>query len=410
VGPLTQRVVAAAVVVCLHAVSAPAQPADILASARTAATSGHRPQALADLERHLRESPRDVDARLLYGLVLSWEGRYDDARRELGDVLVQTPGYNDARMALANIAWWNGDYTELARLAATGRIQRPDDVEWLLQEARALDGLERPHEARRVLQELLSRSPGHPQARSMKNRLDASLRPWSLTMSYGVDRFSDDRTAWDEYAVSINRQTPVGSVIVRASDVERFGLSDRMLEVEMYPSFRPGTYGFVSVGFSQDDVLYPNYRVATDLYQSLGGGFEASAGFRRLGFTTTTDIYVGTLTKYTGSWMLTGKTLYVPDAQGPEDSVSFHALVRRYIGGSGESYIGAGYSRGFSREELEDRAELLGLDADTVRATAEILVHPRWLLSASGSTSRQERAERASLWQHSLGASVTVYF
>ena len=284
VGPLTQRVVAAAVVVCLHAASAPAQPADILASARTAATSGHRPQALADLERHLRESPRDVDARLLYGLVLSWEGRYDDARRELGDVLVQTPGYNDARMALANIAWWNGDYTELARLAATGRMQRPDDVEWLLQEARALDGLERPREARRVLQELLSRSPGHPQARSMKNRLDASLRPWSLTMSYGVDRFSDDRTPWDEYTVSINRQTPVGSVIVpgqprRALRACPTGCS----KWRCIPASGPAPTASSASGSRQDDVLYPNYRVATDLYQSLGGGFEASAGFRRLG-------------------------------------------------------------------------------------------------------------------------------
>ena len=66
----------------------------------------------------------------------------------------------------------------------------------------------------------------------------------------------------------------------------------------MYPSFRPGTYAYVGIGFAKDDLLYPNYRVATDLYQSVGNGFEVSAGFRRLGFTTTTDIYLATLTKY----------------------------------------------------------------------------------------------------------------
>jgi YaiO family outer membrane protein len=401
---------AVAATLVLAAVPALAQSADPVASARLAATSGHRAEALGDLERHLRESPRDVDARLLYGLVLSWEGRYDDARRELGSVLIQTPSYNDARVALANIAWWNGEYTELKRLADEARLQRPDDVEWMLLDARALDGLGRPREARRVVQSLLSQAPGHSRARALQNRLDASLRPWSVTIGYGGDRFSDQRRPWGEYAVSLNRQTPVGSVIARASRVERFALSDQLFEVEVYPTFRPGTYAFVAVGVARDDLLYPNYRLATDLYQSVGNGFEVSAGFRRLGFATATDIYLGSLTKYIGSWMLTGKAMIVPDREGPEDGVSYHALIRRYVGGSGQSWVGGGYSHGYNREELGDSAELQNVNADTVRANAEILVHPRWLVAATASTSRQERAARSPLWQHSFGASVTVYF
>ena len=407
---MSQRVAAAGVALCLYAGPAWTLAADVVAEARAAAASGRRAEALMTLQQHLETSPRDVDARLLYGLVLSWEGRYAEARRELERVLAQTPNYNDARVALANIAWWNGEYTELKRLADAGRLQRPDDVDWLLLDARALDGLGQSREARRVVQELLSRAPGHPQARSLKNRLDASLRPWNFTMGYGGDRFSDDRMPWAEYAMSISRQTPVGSVIARASYVERFGLVDRLYEVEMYPSFRPGSYGFIALGFGNDGGLYPNYRVATDLFQAVGRGFEVSAGFRRLAFSTTTDIYVAALTKYTGSWMLTGKAMVVPDRRGPEDSTSFHAQVRRYIGDSGETYLGAGYSRGYSREELDDRAELLNLDADTLRANADLLVGTRWLLSAAASTSRQERTLRQPLWQHTLGASLTVYF
>ena len=48
------------------------------------ATNGHRPEALQALEDYLHGSPHDPDARVLYGLVLSWEGRYDDARRQFG--------------------------------------------------------------------------------------------------------------------------------------------------------------------------------------------------------------------------------------------------------------------------------------------------------------------------------------
>ena len=64
-GRVTMRAAAAGVALCLHAGAAGAQPVDVLTSARVAATSGHRAEALADLEQHLSESPRDVDARLV---------------------------------------------------------------------------------------------------------------------------------------------------------------------------------------------------------------------------------------------------------------------------------------------------------------------------------------------------------
>ena len=259
VASLTQRLVAVAVALALAAGTGRRRSLPTSWPRRgptpPAATA---PRRWPTLERHLRESPRDVDARLLYGLVLSWEGRYDDARRELGGCSTRRPTTTTPASALANIAWWNGEYTELKRIADDGRMQPP--------RRRRVDaaGRARPRRARpaapgarRSCRQLLSQAPGHPQARSLKNRLDASLRPWSLTMGYGADRFSDDRTPWDEYTVSFSRQTPVGSVIGRASHVERFGLSDRLFEVEMYPSFRPGTYGFVSVGFAKDDTALP---------------------------------------------------------------------------------------------------------------------------------------------------------
>ena len=109
-----------------------AQASDIRAAARTAAIAGRRDEAVTMLEGHLKDAPRDADARLLLGVVLSWDGKYDDADRELRRVLEQSPTYNDARVALANVAWWTGNYAVLQELAATGRVQRPCDVEWIL--------------------------------------------------------------------------------------------------------------------------------------------------------------------------------------------------------------------------------------------------------------------------------------
>ena len=209
------------------------------------------------------------------------------------------------------------------------------------------------------VQDLLSRSPGHPQARSLKNRLDASLRPWSFTMGYGGDRFSDDRTPWAEYAMSISRQTPVGSVIARASHVERFGLSDRLFEVEMYPTLPAGHLRLRRHRRRQGRPPLPELPrrhrplpLGRPRLRSVGGipPPRLQHHDRHLPRPRSPSTPAAGCSP--------ARRCSCPTSRGPRIRSSFHAQVRRYIGGSGESYLGAGYSHGYSREELGDRAEL----------------------------------------------------
>jgi YaiO family outer membrane protein len=348
---------------------------DVLATAREAATSGRRAEALTMLEGHLAEAPRDVDARLLYGLVLSWEGRYDDARPALRQVLEQAPGYTDARVALMNVEYWAG----------------------------------RSQAAQAQADQILANDPGNVPARAVRERLAAAGRPWWANTSYTFDSFNDDREAWHEIALSLTRLTPVGSLIVRGSHAARFGLEDQLIEVEFYPRFRPGTYAFVGAGVAPDPTLYPEKRFAFDLYQSVGRGVEVSGGARYLDFGVLTRIYVATLSKYLGNWMLTGKLYRVP-AERDLDSNSYHGGFRRYFGGDGTSYVGVTYSHGFSREEIRNIADLATLDSDTVRGEVDRLFRARLRIFASGSTSRQERVNRPTLWQTTVTAGLSAQF
>ena len=345
---------------------------DVLSQARNAPT---RAEGIAILEKHLIESPSDVDARLLYGLMLSWEGRYDDARRELRRVLEESPAYTDARVGLMNVEWWS-DHPTAAR----------EQVDWIL-----------------------SRDPGNAQARLMRQRLDASSRPWTFTSSFSYDRFNDGRQPWREHFFSLSRQTTAGSVIVRAAHADRFGSSDRQFEVDFYPTIRAGTYGYVSVGVAPDHDLYPRHRFAFDLYQNVGKGFEVSGGYRRLEFTEKTSIYLGTVTKYVGNWMLTGKIMHVP-GQGAPHSTSGHAVVRRYFGGDGTSFVGGSYSQGLSREEVRGLGDLPTLDSHTFRGQLDTVLTPRLRLQLDASTSRQERSVATPIWQNTVGAGIAVRF
>lgn len=344
---------------------------DILARARSAPT---RAQSLALLEAHLATAAGDVDARTLYGLMLSWDGRYDEARRELTRVIAQAPEYTDARAGLMNVEWWSG----------------------------------RVAQARAHSDYILRRDPGHPQARLVRQRLAASDRPWTVGVALVADTFSDDRDAWHEEGLTVTRQTPAGALIARASRARRFGSSDEQFEIEFYPVFRPGTYALVAAGASPDHALYPSTRLALEIYQAIGRGFEASAGYRRLAFDASVHVYGGSLSKYAGSWLTTVRVTQI-DARGADGGASVQVQTRRYFGADGTSFAGVGYFRGLNRDEIRGEGDVVTEDTDTVRAELSTAVSSRMRLLLDARTSRVSRGF-GTLWQHTAGAGAAFRF
>ena len=81
---------------------------DPVADARKLATTGHRAEALQRLSAYLEFHATDTDARNLYGVVMSWEGRYDEARAQLQAVLERSPNNTDTLQALINLEMWSG--------------------------------------------------------------------------------------------------------------------------------------------------------------------------------------------------------------------------------------------------------------------------------------------------------------
>src|SRR5207253_1344246 len=76
---------------------------DSLTKARALDRWGDRAGALRILAARAQAEPKDVEARQLYGVLLSAEGRHDDARTELERVLSADPGRAVARRALIHV-------------------------------------------------------------------------------------------------------------------------------------------------------------------------------------------------------------------------------------------------------------------------------------------------------------------
>jgi YaiO family outer membrane protein len=385
------------VVVCATAQLDAAQ-GDLVTRARGLAIAGQRDEAIELLRDSVAGSPADSDARTLLGTVLSWEGRYDEARRELEVVLTERPTHGDALLATINVELWSDHPQRAEELARRGLVQHPTDPNYLLARARALVALKRSTEARDALERLMAIDPRNAPGEALRRSLEESLRLWWARVNTSYDAFSD-RVAWRETQMSLSRATPLGTILVRGSRAERFGLNDSQIEFEIYPRLRPGTYAYVAGAYAPHALLYPQYRYAADLYQSLGGGFEASAGFRRLGFGSGVNIYVGSLSKYYRDWLFTGRVFVTPNSAGTSRSV--HASFRRYLGGRG-TYVGLRYGRGAWREELLNLNDFEVLNSNVGAAEAAVILGGHLELDLTGTYGNEDRVERRGLLEYSL--------
>jgi tetratricopeptide (TPR) repeat protein len=287
--------------------------------ARRLATTGKKPEkALRMLSDYLAEHPEDYDALVAQGLIQSWEGRYDEARASLQTVLTHDPDYSDAVLALCNVEMWSGHPEVAEQLARAAVERRPDFEPYLEAERKAAERVKSDREA-----------ADHRQAgdgwRDLRNGSN-----WQAVVSQDSTFFSDGRSPFVEEQVGIKRLSSYGSYTLRASQANEYGYSSQLVELDAYPRIRSGTYAYVNVGYSRDHLLYPHYRFGAELFQWIGHGFEASGGFRRLGFADKIMVYTGSVTKYRGNWFFSARTFMTPDSQqGTSKSIQFWA--RRYL-------------------------------------------------------------------------------
>ena len=370
------------------ALAAVAPAADTVAAARGLATSGKRPEALQILEQRLAQDPSDAEARTLRGIILSWDGRYDDARRDLEAVLERHRDYGDALRGLINVELWS-DHPERAEALARDALRRnPNDSSLLLARAKSLRALGRDREALAAVRHLADLDPGNQEAARQQRDLGDSLRPWTASFEHSSEWFSDGRAPWREEQVQLMRQTPAGSVIVRLSQANRYSTTSQQVEIDAYPHVRPGTYAYVNLGYSADAGVYPRYRAGVDLFQTLGSGWETSIGFRQMHFGPNLNIYTPSLTKYYGNWMFTGRLYLTPGSVGTSRSAGFQGR-RSY--GDGKDYWQVRYGHGSAPAETQGLYDPQILNASSLTFEFQRAMSHRLSLLCRYGVSREDR-------------------
>jgi YaiO family outer membrane protein len=369
-----------------------AQTENILTEARALSNQGQPEQAISLLNEHLRANADDSDARVLLGLICSWNKRYDEGRRAFSTVLAADPDYKDAVVGLINLELWSGHpgrAEEIVMHALWLRPQEPDYQAVLAKiksdraAAQSVAGVKRP---------------GTPASTDGPT--------WETGVAESNIWFSDKRSSWHETAVDVAHNFTAGWVTATFSHASWFGEGSNLIDLESYPRIRPGTYGFVDAAFSPDATLYAHHRFGGEIFQSLPRGFEASAGFRYMRFNSNTVLYTGSVGKYFGNYWFLARTFIDPDpATGV--SQSYQLSARRYSGDA-DHYYGLRFGYGASPFEVQSINDI-GIERSASAAFETLWQYKNGLrLRMTASVARQTRVVIGPLWQYE--ADCTVYF
>lgn len=124
----------------------PSQTVSVLGQPQNAVTyaelnkmahSGQRKKAIQLAEGYLKQN-ENSDVRVLLGLMLSWEGKYDQARQQFETVLKKNPQNSDASKGLANVEIWSG-HSQKALIVINNALKyHPDDKELIQQKYKAM--------------------------------------------------------------------------------------------------------------------------------------------------------------------------------------------------------------------------------------------------------------------------------
>ena len=99
------------------------------------------------------------------------------------------------------------------------------------------------------------------------------------------ERFNRDLSPWKLATFELTGKSERGTITGRVTEARRFDTNGTQVEVEAYPRFGKTTYAYLNAGGSNSTIL-AHRRYAAELFHTLPGAWELSAGARRIEFTS----------------------------------------------------------------------------------------------------------------------------
>jgi len=297
-------------------------------------------------------SPGYADIKIFLGRIHTWSDNLDSARFYFNDVLKADPGHEDASVAYGDMEFWNNNNEKAFDIVSAALQLHPASEELLIRKAKILNNMRRYTEADIAVQEALRINRNNSDARSLANKIKELSTKNKIGLSYDYvyfdKQFSDP---WHLVSFDYTRRTGIGSITGRVNYANRFTENGVQYELESYPRISKTFYSYISVGYSQNVGVFPEWRGGFSLYINLPKSYEADLGIRYLKFSgDPTLIYTAYLGKYYKSWLLGARTYITPSTFTNIVSASYTASARYYYG-SADDVMGISVGYGISPDD-----------------------------------------------------------
>jgi YaiO family outer membrane protein len=247
--------------------------------------------------------------------------------------------------AINNDLWSEASFSAL-EMANKGLQYFPNSEEILLVKAKAEENSQNPEDALNTVAFILSLNSNNVDAQNFKESLNQSLRFNAIGVSSSIDLYSEVFDPMQFYTLKYKRLTKYGSIIAKGNFSRRFSDNGAQFEVDLYPKIAKGLYAYLNLGFS-NSYLYPDVRFGAELHQSLPHSFEVSLGMRSLKYSSTTNIYTGSVGWYTGNSYWSFRPYVTPGDSGASTSGTLN--YRKY-NSDADNYFSIATGIGFSPE------------------------------------------------------------
>lgn len=355
------------------------QDSDALFLQARSLPKGRRAEARELLRQALRRSPGYHEVRIHLARMHAWDAQYEEARREVALVLEQDPRNLEAREVAADVETWADRPAEALRHCEAGLAVAPGHIPFHFRKARLLKAAGDPKGALAAVQAVLSRDPGHPEARRLRDDLAELLQRWKAGVDLSYDGFSGEGAPWRTASLSLGHRFDRGTVTGRINRAQRFGAWGTQLEVEAYPRLREGTYAYVGAGHSRDP-FFPRLSLGAEIFQNFSGGVEGSLGVRRLDFgASPVTLWTASGGYYLGAALYTLRMHVTPGRAGT--SLSGALSGRWYLGEDADSYLSASVGAGYSPEQFAWTEEVLTMRSRKLSLGWQRRITGSWILS-----------------------------
>lgn len=321
-------------------------PDSAFKTARDLAFNKQRKQAQDTLLFILTKYPDYHEIRSFLATTYSWDGDYKKARKEFAYVIEKAPQNKENWIAAIKNESWSDAHYEAIEMSKTALKVFPNNPEIILLKANALKNTNNPLEAQSEVKALVANNPENKEAKEFLDNLNSTLRTNTIGVRAAVDLYSEVFDPMQYYTLSYGKKTKYGSIIGKYNFNRRFNENGSQIEFDLYPKITKGLYAYVNIGFA-NTFLFPDLRYGAELYKSLPHSLEISAGFRTLKYSTTTNIYTGSIGWYTGNSYWSLRPYFTPGNGGTSTSA---ALNYRKYRNNADNYIGLLFSVGVSPE------------------------------------------------------------